>query len=99
MLASSNISNRAPESVRPGGSLPDLRKCLAHKVPINNCEACLPGFLRWLGAQCVIGMYVVPFEPFHEQTIYNSTLRTMQAPLLVGRSQPDGSPDSTEAKP
>jgi len=30
----------------------DLRRCLAHNRPVNDCWDCWPGFLRWLGTLC-----------------------------------------------
>lgn len=27
----------------------DLRPCNPHKIPVNRCAACWPGYLKWLG--------------------------------------------------
>ena len=38
----------------PGENEPmdDLRKCIEHRIPVNRCLVCLPGWLKYLGGLC-----------------------------------------------
>lgn len=42
MVAGEEISGQLPDC-------DDLRKCSAHKIPINRCWACWPQFKNFLG--------------------------------------------------
>jgi hypothetical protein len=69
------IFREPPEGFRC--AVDDLRPCREHKRPINRCQACWPGYLRYLGDLCI--HYYAASKNFQV-----NVLRGANGPVMLG---------------